>query len=67
MIFFVEWGDLLECCVEDDSDGPNRLSFKLKTMGCIHVRRLKSKRDVILMLDGIRSMGKLPVRLRCDL
>lgn len=64
---FVPWADIVEWSVESDSDGPDYYSLRLRPGGAIRVRRFApdhaSECD---LLDAVRSVGKVPVRLRCD-
>jgi hypothetical protein len=64
---FIPWGDIVEWCVDTDSDGPDYYRLRLRSGGVIRVRRFPpdhaSECDV---LDAVRSVGQIPVRLRCD-
>lgn len=65
---FVAWGDIIEWTVETDSDGPDYYVLKLRPKGMIRVRRFKPKSaSECDLLDAVRSVGKLPVRLLCDI
>jgi hypothetical protein len=66
--FFVPWTDLSEWEVHTDSDGPDFYRLPLKTKGHILVGRFQpvegSESD---LLNAVRSVGGLPIRMRCDL
>jgi hypothetical protein len=65
---FVAWSDIVEWVVDSDSDGSDYYLLKLKPKGTLSIRRFKpdtaSEHD---LLDAVRSVGKLPVRLRCNI
>lgn len=65
---FVPWTDVVEWAVDTDSDGPDYHCLQLRPQGELRVRRFcpetASECD---LLDAVRSVGRLPVRLRCDL
>lgn len=65
---FVAWGDVVEWTVETDSDGPDYYALKLRPKGMLSVRRFKpDSASECDLLDAVRSVGKVPVRLRCDI
>jgi hypothetical protein len=64
---FVAWSDIIEWVVGTDSDGPNYYLLKLQPKGRLAVRRFAPDTATECdILDAVRSVGKLPVRLRCD-
>jgi len=65
---FVPWADVLEWEVCDDSDGPDFYRMMFRAKGHILIRRFAPiESSEAHLLDAIRSIGKLPVRMRCDL
>lgn len=65
--FFVDWAAVSEWRVEEDSDGPDRHVLLLRAGGRIDLRRFGTPVEEVGLLDAVRSIGGLPVRLRCDL
>ncbi len=64
---FVAWTDIDEWIVEYDSDGPNYHGLKVRPRGMIRLRRFEpGLSDECALLDAVRFVGKLSVRLRCD-
>lgn len=64
---FVPWRDISEWAVEQDLDGPDPYRLDLPDGAHLLVRRfLPSAASETRLLDAVRSIGKLPVRLRCD-
>jgi hypothetical protein len=64
---FISWSDISEWVVDTDSDGPDYYLLKLRQGGLISVRRLNLDTAAeCALLDAVRSVGKLPLRLRCD-
>jgi hypothetical protein len=65
--FFVPWADIAEWAVDSDGDGPDYHCLQLRPRGTLRVRRFHpdaaSECD---LLDAVRSVGRVPVRLRCD-
>jgi hypothetical protein len=65
---FVSWSDIVEWAVDTDSDGPNYYLLKLRPKGALKVRRFKPDTATECdLLDAVRSVGKVPVRLLDDL
>lgn len=65
---FVPWADLREWEVCDDSEGPNYYRLPLKTKGHVLIRRFAAvEGSEAQLLDAVRSIGKLPVRMLCDI
>ena len=65
---FVTWKDITEWIVKTDSDGPDYYWLKLRPKGVLSVRRFKPDCATECdLLDAVRSVGKLPVRLLCDI
>lgn len=64
---FVPWSDITEWVVDTSIDGPDYYLLQLRGVGAVKVGRLRilagSESD---LLDAVRSIGKLPVRVRCD-
>lgn len=66
--FFVPWSDLKEWEVHTDSDAPDFYRLQLKTKGHIVVGRFQPvEGHESTLLDAVRSIGGLPVRMQCDL
>jgi hypothetical protein len=64
---FIAWSDIVEWVVDTDSDGPNYYELKLQAKGMLNVRRFNPETSSECeLLDAVRSIGKVPVRLRCD-
>lgn len=64
---FIPWTDMIEWSVDTDSDGPDCYLLKLRSGGTLKVRRFKPDAATECdLLDAVRNIGKLPVRLRCD-
>lgn len=64
---FVPWSDVVEWVVESDSDGPDYYRLKLHPRGELKIRRFRPEMATECeLLDAIRSVGKLPIRLQCD-
>ncbi|MFP5390783.1 MAG: hypothetical protein ACLGI6_04440 [Gammaproteobacteria bacterium] len=64
---FVSWEEIEEWIVDTDSDGPDYYRLKLRSHGALHVRRFRPEESCeCTLLDAVRSAGKVPVRLRCD-
>lgn len=64
---FVPWSDVIEWVVQTDSDGPDYFLIKLLPKGALTVRRFHPDGTTECnLLDGVRSIGKRPVRLLCD-
>jgi hypothetical protein len=64
---FIAWGEIAEWVIDTDSDGPNFYTLKLRKGGTIQIRRFKPDNTTeCQVLDAIRSIGKVPLRLRCD-
>lgn len=65
--WFIAWADIAEWVVDDDSDSPNLYRLQLRAGGVINIRRFKpDSASESNVLDAVRSIGKLPVRLLCD-
>ena len=65
--YFVEWKDIKEWQVCEDSDGPNLYVLKLFDGGGIRVYRSATMAgQACLLLDAVRSIGRVPVRLKAD-
>jgi hypothetical protein len=64
---FVPWSDIFEWCVEEDSDAPDCYRLRLRAGGIIKVRRFTPEHaNECDLLDAVRSVGLVPLRLRCD-
>lgn len=65
---FVPWREIKEWEVCSDSDGPDYYRLPLQGIGHILVRRFSPKESKESnLLDAVRSVGRLPVRMLCDL
>jgi hypothetical protein len=64
---FVAWEEIAEWCVDTDSEGPDYYALPLRAGGAIRVRRFvpdaSCEGD---LLDAVRAIGRLSIRLRCD-
>lgn len=59
------WSDVIEWTVETDSDGPDYQSLHLRGGGRIKLRRFAPKHATESeLLDAVRSVGKVPIRVR---
>ncbi|MEW6514382.1 MAG: hypothetical protein AB1443_10295 [Pseudomonadota bacterium] len=66
--YFMPWSDLSEWEVHTDSDGPNFYRLNLRTKGHVLIRRFRPVEGCEAdLLDAVRHVGKLPIRLLCDL
>jgi hypothetical protein len=66
--YFVPWSSVELWEVNVDSDGPNFYRLMLRPSGAVHVRRFRATdRHEADLLDGARSIGRVPVRLNDDL
>lgn len=64
---FLPWPDCAEWIVEDDSDGPDFYRLPLRSGGHVRVRRLhRLAGDEARLLDAVRSIGGLAIRLLAD-
>lgn len=63
----VPWADVAEWVVDTDCDGPDDYRLVLRAGGRIRLRRfLPDAHQERQLLDAVRSIGKRPVRLLCD-
>lgn len=66
--YFLPWHEIAAWEVHTDSDAPDFYQLPLQTRGYLRVRRFKpaegSEAD---LLDAVRSVGRLPIRLLCDI
>lgn len=64
---FIPWGDITEWGVDADSDGPDYYLLQLRCGGMARVRRFPPDYATECdLLDAVRSVGQVPVKLRCD-
>lgn len=64
---FIAWAEIAEWGVDIDSDGPDYHLLRLRPSGTVRVKRfLPDQTSECGLLDAVRSIGKVPVRLRCD-
>lgn len=64
---FIPWDDIVDWGVDTDSDGPDFYRLSLRAGGLLRVRRLAPEdADECRLLDAVRSVGRVPLRLRCD-
>ncbi|WP_459990876.1 hypothetical protein [Methylosoma difficile] len=64
---FFPWTDITEWGVETDSDGPNFYLLMLRPKGMLRIRRFQPDSATECdILDAVRYVGRLPVRLSCD-
>lgn len=65
---FVPWTTIATWEVTTDSDGPDFHRLRLRPQGYVHVRRFRpGTGHEADLLDGVRSIGRVPVRLHDDL
>lgn len=66
--FFIPWSDATEWTVDSDSDGPDCYRVQLRPTGELRIRRFTPEAGTECeLLDAVRSVGKLPIRLKCDI
>ncbi len=63
----IPWHYLKEWQVYDDSDRCNYYKLILKTQEYIEILRPTDKATEISLLDYVRSVGQVPVRIFCDI
>ena len=64
---FIPWGDITEWIVDTDSDGPDYYLLRLRSGGLTRVCRFPPDHATECdLLNAVRSVGQVPVRLRCD-
>lgn len=65
--FFIEWAALGEWSVCDESDGPDTYRVSLRAGGRLHLRRFRgAAASEVDLLDAVRSIGALPVRMLAE-
>lgn len=63
----ITWGEILEIEVCDDNDSYNYYKINLNSGDSISVRRVNRQQPPEhFILDAFRSIGKVPIRLKCD-
>jgi hypothetical protein len=66
--YFVPWTAIDTWEVTTDSDGPDFHRLRLRPRGALHIRRFRPHTGHEAdLLDGVRSIGRVPVRLHDDL
>ncbi len=66
--YFVPWSDIATWEVTSGSDGPDFHRLLLRPQGAVHVRRFQPNQGHEAdLLDGVRAIGQVPVRLHDDL
>jgi hypothetical protein len=66
--YYVPWSDITTWEVCTDSDGPNYHRLVLRPSGSVQVRRFRPDAGHEAdLLDGVRAIGRVPVRLHDDL
>jgi hypothetical protein len=64
---FIPWADIVEWGVDTDSDGPDFHLLRMRPAGQVRIRRfVPGQASECALLDAVRSVGQVPVRLRCD-
>lgn len=63
----IAWRDIAEWQVHDESDSADYYRLHLKDGGHIRLHRPPKTRDEYELLDAVRSVGQIPVRLFCDI
>lgn len=65
---FVPWYDIKEWEVCTDSDGPDYYRLPLRGKGHFLIRRFTPVEGTETdLLDAVRSVGKLSIRMLCDI
>jgi hypothetical protein len=63
---FISWNDVVEWIVDSGSDGPDYYRLKLH-QGEAKIRRFRPEEATECdLLDAVRGVGRVPVRLLCD-
>lgn len=64
---FVPWPDIAEWIVETDSEGPDYHRLRMRFRGELRLRRFQPEAGTECdVLDAVRGVGGVAVRLRCD-
>lgn len=64
---FIPWDEVAEWGVDTDSDGPDYYLLQLRSGGTTKVRRFPPDHATECdLLNAVRSVGQVPIRLRCD-
>lgn len=63
----IAWRDIAEWQVHDESEAADYYRLSLKDGGNVRLRRPPKPRDEHELLDAVRSLGQVPVRLFCDI
>ena len=64
---FIPWSGTTEWIVDSDIDGSDCYRVQLHPRGELRIRRFTPETtSECALLDAVRSVGKLPVRLKCD-
>jgi hypothetical protein len=63
----IAWRDIAEWQVHDESDTSDYYRVHLKDGGHIRLHRPAKAHDEYELLDAVRSIGQIPVRLFCDI
>jgi hypothetical protein len=63
----VQWREIKQWEVHNDSDGSDYYRLTLADNGSMSVRRPSKVRDEVELLDAVRSLGQTVVILHCDL
>lgn len=66
--WLLAWTQIAEWIVDSDTEGPDCYRLKLRPRGELRLRRFApdgaTESD---LLDAVRAVGRVPIRLRCDL
>jgi hypothetical protein len=64
---WIDWREIVEWCVKSDSDGPDPYQLRLRSGGQITLRRFVPDHATECdLLDAVRSVGGVPVRVYCN-
>lgn len=61
-----DWSELVEWQVRDDTDGPAYYRIVLQDGAYVDLKRPRNSTEESPILDYVRSVGRRPVRLLCD-
>jgi hypothetical protein len=65
--WLLAWNQIAEWIVDADSDGPDCYRLKLRPGGEVRVRRFDPDGATECdLLDAVRGVGRVPIRLLCD-
>ena len=65
--YLMRWDDIEEWVVVDDMEGSGFHRLELRGQGRLGIERTDKGEQTLLLLDYVRAVGRLPVRICCDL